>query len=219
MRILVVAPHPDDEILGCGGIMAKRINAGDDVYVCVVTEGKEPMYKKEFIENEEIEMRLAHKRIGVKKTICLRLPGAMLDNVYRHKLNDALSEIVKIIQPDEMYIPHRGDMHFDHQIVAEASLVAARPIGKHKVRRVLAYEVMSETDWNDPSLTFCPNVYEDISDTIGKKLFSMVAYGSQLQMPPAARSGLAIVSLARHRGAVIGVEYAEAFQLVREVNV
>ncbi len=217
MKVLVIAPHPDDEILGCGGIMAKRAKNGDDVYICVVTEGKEPMYSKNFIKNEEKEMKEAHKRLKVKKTICLRFPSAKLDSILKHKLNENLSEIVKDIEPDEVYIPHKGDMHFDHQIVAEAAMVAVRPKNRHKVGRILSYEVLSETDWNDPSMTFRPNVYEDISDTIGAKLYSLSAYESQLQEPPAARSGRAVQSLAAHRGAIIGTEYAEAFELIREV--
>ena len=218
MTALVIAPHPDDEILGCGGVIAKRAEAGDDVWVCIMSEGKRPMYSKEFIKEEFREMQIAHSNVGVGHFIRVALPTARLDTIPQYKLNGILTDIVDTVQPDEVFIPHRGDMHRDHQIVADAAMVALR---SHKVKRVLAYEVLSETDWNIPNTqnAFIPNVYEDITKQINFKLMAMEGYKSQLREYPAARSLEGIKALAVHRGVTVGVKYAEAFMLIREVAV
>ena len=138
MTVLVIAPHPDDEILGCGGVIAKRAEAGDDVWVCIMSEGKRPMYSKEFIKEEFREMQIAHSNVGVGHFIRVALPTARLDTIPQYKLNCILTDIVDTVQPDEVFIPHRGDMHRDHQIVADAAMVALRPNRSHKAKRVLA---------------------------------------------------------------------------------
>ena len=219
MTVLVIAPHPDDEVLGCGGIIAKRAKAGDEVWVCIVTEGKTPMYSEEFIRTEENEMRNAHRKLGVTHAITLKLPSAALDTMPQHEINDKLAEVVNMLQPDEVFIPHHGDMHRDHQIVADAAMVALRPNGKNKVRRILAYETMSETDWNIPNTqnAFIPNVFEDIGAYVVQKTEALMMYRSQVQEYPAARSPIGIQGLALHRGATVGMESAEAFMLIREV--
>ena len=219
MKVLVIAPHPDDEILGCGGVMAKRISSGDDVSICIVSEGKEPMYSKDFIKIERKEMAMAHGKIGKLSVLKAGFPSAMLDTVPQYKLNDTLTDFVNTIKPDEVFIPHKGDVHRDHQIVSDAALVAVRPNREHKISRVLAYEVLSETDWNipNPSNAFIPNVYEDISEYIQLKKEAMLEYSSQLKIYPSARTIEGIEALAMHRGVIVGFRYAEAFMLVREV--
>lgn len=219
MTVLVIAPHPDDEVLGCGGVIAKRAKAGDDVWVCTVTEGKSPMYSEEFVQNEEVEMQNAHRKLGVAHSILLRLPSAMLDTLPQHEINEKLAEVIDTVKPDEVFIPHHGDVHRDHQIVADAAMVALRPNGKNPVRRILAYETMSETDWNIPNTqnAFVPNVFEDISEFVVQKAEALMMYRSQAQVYPAARSPIGIQGLALHRGATVGMESAEAFMLVREV--
>lgn len=172
MTVLVIAPHPDDEILGCGGVIAKRAEAGDDVWVCIVSEGKRPMYSRKFIEQEFKEMQIAHSNVGVGHFIRIALPTARLDTIPQYRLNEILADVVDVVRPDEVFIPHRGDMHRDHQIVADAAMVALRPNGSNNVKRILAYEVLSETDWNIPNTqnAFIPNVYEDITKQINFKL-------------------------------------------------
>lgn len=219
MTVLVIAPHPDDEVLGCGGIIAKRAKAGDEVWVCIVTEGKTPMYSEEFILTEENEMRDAHRKLGVAHSIMFRLPSAMLDTMPQHEINEKLAEVVDMVKPDEVFIPHHGDVHRDHQIVADAAMVALRPNGNNNVRRILAYETMSETDWNIPNTqnAFIPNVFEDIGDFVVQKTEALMKYRSQVREYPAARSSIGIQGLALHRGATVGMESAEAFMLIREV--
>ena len=218
MRVLVIAPHPDDEIIGVGGTIAKRAKDGDEVYVCVVTKGKSPLFNDEFIEQGRKECRKADKKLGVKETIFLDFPAVMLETVPRYEFNGKISEVVNSIKPDEVYIPHRGDMQIDHQMVVDATMVAVRPRGNNYPKRVYAYETLSETGWNIPNIVneFIPTVYEDITDTYEVKLEAMAIFESQLSAFPEARSIGAIKALAKYRGATVSVKAAEAFSLVRE---
>ena len=220
MRVLVIAPHPDDEVLGCGATIAKRVSAGDKVYVCIVTEGREPMYSKKFIKKERKEMYDALKSLGVQNILLLQFPSAQLDTIPQHIINDVIMDVINTVKPDEVFIPHIGDMHKDHQIVADAAMVAVRPNGKFRVKRVLAYETLSETDWNIPNQqnAFIPNVYEDVGDFLYSKAVAFSKYESQVRKFPAARSLGALKALAEHRGAIVGMKHAEAFMLIREVT-
>ena len=220
MRVLVIAPHPDDEVLGCGATIAKRVAAGDIVSVCIVTEGREPMYSKKFIKKEREEMYDALKSLGVQNILLLLFPSSLLDTIPQHIINDVMMDVINTVKPDEVFIPHIGDMHKDHQIVADAAMVAVRPNGKFRVKRVLAYETLSETDWNIPSQqnAFIPNVYEDVGDFLYSKAVAFSKYESQVRKYPAARSWGALKALAEHRGAIVGMKHAEAFMLIREVT-
>ena len=220
MRILIIAPHPDDEIIGVGGTIAKRAKAGDEVYVCIVTKGKSPLFNPDFIEQGRRECREADAKLGVKETIFLDFPAVMLETIPRYELNGKVAEVVQNIKPEEVYIPHRGDMQIDHQMVVDAAMVAVRPRGDDYPKRVYAYETLSETGWNIPNVTneFIPTVYENITDTYDVKMEAMSVFKSQLAPFPAARSVGAIEALAKFRGATVSVEVAEAFSLVREVK-
>ena len=144
----------------------------------------------------------------------------MLETVPRYELNGEISEVVQRIRPDEVYIPHRGDMQLDHQMVVDSAMVAVRPRGNYYPKRVYAYETLSETGWNIPNTVneFIPTVYEDISGTLKAKLEAMNIFQSQLAPFPAARSIGAIEALARYRGATVNVNAAEAFNLIREIK-
>ena len=220
MKILVIAPHPDDEVLGVGGTIAKRANEGNNVYVCVVTRGCEPLFKEELVMQTREECRRADAFLGVKETIFLDFPAVMLETVPRYELNGAISELIQRIMPDEVYIPHRGDMQLDHKMVVDACMVALRPKYKHIVKRIYTYETLSETGWDIPSISndFVPNVYENITGTFDTKLKAMNIFQSQLADFPAARSLEAIEALAKYRGATVNVNAAEAFMLVREIK-
>lgn len=221
MKVLVIAPHPDDEILGVGGTIAKRVSQGDDVYVCIVTKGCEPLFSEAFIEQGRKEAREAHSYLGVRETIFLDFPAVMLETVMRYELNDKICRVVQEVRPDEVYIPHRGDMQIDHQMIVDAAMVALRPKYEHVVQRIYAYETLSETGWNIPNVVneFIPTVYEDITDTLDKKKEAMSIFQSQVAEFPNARSIGAIEALAKYRGATVSVCAAEAFQLIREIKV
>jgi LmbE family N-acetylglucosaminyl deacetylase len=220
MNVLVIAPHPDDEILGAGGTIAKRALNGDEVYVCVVTKGCEPLFSEESVRQVRSECKNADEFLGVKETIFMDFPAAMLETVPRYKLNDEIVKVVQKVKPDEVYIPHRGDMQLDHKMIVDAAMVALRPKYDHVVKRIYAYETLSETGWDIPNTVndFIPTVYEDISDTLKQKLAAMNIFQSQLAEFPAARSLGAIDALAKFRGATVNVIAAEAFTLIREIK-
>ena len=219
-KILVVAPHPDDEVLGVGGTIAKRCRCGDQVYVCIVTKGQQPMFSKESVAQVRSEAVAAHQMLGVAETIFLDLPAVLLDTLPQAEVNAKIGELVSRILPDEVYIPHFGDIHKDHFIVAEACMVALRPKYQHKVSKIYAYETLSETGWHIPNATnqFTPTVYEDITDTLQDKLSAMSIFKSQVSEFPDARSVGALEALAKYRGSAVGVEAAEAFCLIREIK-
>ena len=220
MRVLIIAPHPDDEIIGVGGTIVKHVKQGNEVYVCVVTKGQAPLFQVDFIEQGREECRAADKKLGVKKTIFLDFPAVMLETVPRHKLNEKLFDVIQKIKPDEVYIPHRGDMQLDHQMVVDAAMVALRPKYEHVIKKIYAYETLSETGWNIPNAIneFIPNVYEDITEVLQRKIEAMKIFKSQLSEFPSARSIGAIEALAKYRGATVNVNAAEAFTLIREIK-
>lgn len=220
MNVLVIAPHPDDEILGVGGTIAKRAMNGDSVYVCVVTKAGEPLFREELVEQGRKECREADHLLGVEETFFLDFPAVRLEEVPRYKLNEGLMQAVQRVKPDEVYIPHRGDMQLDHKMIVDAVMVALRPKYNHVVKRIYAYETLSETGWDIPNTVneFIPTVYEDISDTLEKKLAAMNIFQSQLADFPSARSLGAIEALAKYRGATVNVMAAEAFTLIREIK-
>jgi len=215
-RILVIAPHPDDEVLGCGGTIARLSGQDYDVFILIVTRGYTPDWSEEFLKNRPKEIKKSHKILGVKKTLFLNYLTVKLDAIPKKELNDNLAEIIEQVKPDIVFIPHKGDLNHDHRIIFESSLVALRPT-KWKVSKVFTYEVLSETEWGYEIAMFKPNVYYDITETFQVKIEAMQAYSSELREFPHPRSLEAIEALAKKRGSEIGVKYAEAFYLLREI--
>ena len=220
MRVLVIAPHPDDEVLGCGGTIAKHAAAGDEVTVAVVTKGTTPMFEERFVEQTRSECRKADAFLGVRETVFLDFPAARMEEVTRSELNDAFIRLVQRVRPDAVYLPHRGDMQLDHKLTVDAAMVALRPKYGHKVSRIYAYETVSETGWDVPNTVneFIPNVYNDVSAFLQKKLDALSVFESQMAPFPGTRSVKAVEALAVYRGTTVGVAAAEAFCLIREIN-
>ncbi|MCJ7840669.1 PIG-L family deacetylase [Lederbergia sp. NSJ-179] len=216
MKVLVFAPHNDDEVLGVGGTIAKHVANGDEVFVCEVTVGK----NKERANKIKQEALAAHKILGVTKTLFLDFPVVGLADLPKVELNKAIHIIVQQIKPEVAYIPHKGDMHIDHKIVAESAMVALRPVECPDLKAIYAYETLSETEWNIPSIDniFVPNVYNDITDTIDKKIEAMKCYKSQLYVFPHPRSLEAIESLSKLRGSTVCINNVESFMLIRQIN-
>ena len=220
-RILVIAPHPDDEILGCGGTIIKNIKQGNDVYVCIVTKGMPPLFKEERVELNRQHARECHQSIGVKKTLFLDFPCVTLEKEDRYKLNQAILDVVKEIRPDEVYIPHYGDMQKDHQLVVDSAMVALRPKYNLGIKKIYGYETMSETAWNVPNIQneFIPNAFVDISEELDEKMKALSCFKLQISDYPDARSLEAIEALAKYRGALMNLRAAEAFMIIREIRV
>ncbi|WP_242126744.1 PIG-L deacetylase family protein [Sphingobium sp. Sx8-8] len=215
-----MAPHPDDEILGCGGTMARAAAAGAEVHVIIVTRGQPPLFDEELVCQVHEESIGAHNIIGVTSTQFLDFPAAGLDQVKRSDLNHALSAALSRIDPDVLLIPFIGDIHMDHQIVFNAALVYARPRTSRGPASVLAYETLSETNWLAPGVTpaFSPNMFVDISETIERKITAFQAFRSQVKPHPDERSIEAVRALATLRGATAYRCAAEAFVLIRQIN-
>ena len=220
MRVLIIAPHPDDEILGCGGLIAKYLAEGHEVFVGIVTKETEPLFTEEQDAENKSYCLNAHKLLGVTDTFFLDLPAAMLESIPRYELNGTIDKLIRKVQPEEVYIPHRGDMHLDHKMVVDACMVALRPRFDYTVKRIYAYETLSETEWDIPNTTnaFIPNVYVDITKYIDKKTVAMAEVKSQVCAFPNPRSIEAIRALAMLRGSTISREYAEAFMLIRDIK-
>jgi N-acetylglucosamine malate deacetylase 1 len=217
--VLVVAPHPDDEVLGCGGTIARHVAAGDPVYVLVVSRGAIDIYGEDSEDEVRQESKTAHDLLGVKQTFFLDFPAPKLDSVPGYQLASAIAQVMRDVKPEMVYLPHRGDIHADHQVVHLATLVAARPINQCSVRKLLCYETLSETEWSQPmaDTAFIPNVFVDISDYLERKLQAMACYQSELQVAPHPRSLNALAALAKLRGSTISRSAAEAFMLMREI--
>lgn len=220
MNILVIAPHRDDEVIGVGGTIAKHSSLGDAVFVCVLTHGVAPICEPDLDEKIKNECIEADKLLGVKETLFLNFPAAMLETVPRHELNDALIKVIQRNEPDIVYIPHRGDMQLDHKITVDAAMVALRPKYQHVVKKIYAYETLSETGWNVPNTTneFIPTSYNNITDYLDLKIRAMKIFTTQIAKYPNPRSEEAIRALALYRGSNVNLYAAEAFSLVREIE-
>lgn len=213
-RVLVIAPHNDDEVLGVGGTMAV-LSKENDVYVCEVTTSK----SAKSLKRMRPEAQKAHDLLGVKKTFFLDLPVLGIRTVDQRDVTMRFSNVINEIKPNIVFIPHEGDIHIDHQDTALAAMVVLRPPRNPQLSAILAYETLSETEWStpNPKNMFMPNVWCDISDTIEVKKNAMLCYQSQIREYPHPRSIRAIEALAQYRGSTIGVEYAECFMLIRGI--
>ncbi len=226
MKVLVVAPHRDDEVLGVGGTIAKLVAEQHEVVVGIMTGhgsgGPHPLYPdRQTWESLEQEVERAHAVLGVRETIRADIPTVLIPEEPRWQVNRIAEQMIQDTKPDLLFIPFLFDMHHDHRELARAFSVAWRPSSAdgRRIRKILAYETVSETHWGFPGLepAFSPNVWVDISDFLSRKLESLRCFESQMQLYPAARSLQAVEALARFRGIQVGVEAAEGFVLVRDV--
>jgi len=218
-QVLVVAPHPDDEVLGCGGAIARHTDCGDDVHILVVTRADPELYPDDDEDDFRQEVKAAHQLLGVASTTYLDFPAPRLDTIAGYQLADAIAQVIRQIQPHTIYLPHHGDLHTDHQRVYQATLVASRPINGCSVRQLLCYETLSETDWSPTRAdsVFIPSVFVDIEHHLPTKLKAMTCYSTELKPFPHPRSLDALEALARVRGATAGLAAAEAFAVVRQI--
>ncbi len=216
-RMLVIAPHPDDEILGVGGTMARFTRAGGELTVLTVAAHMPPLYPKSVHEQTVAEARLAHQVVGAKRSEFLNFPAALMDDVRVPDFNRRIHEVVESVMPDILLIPY-PDRHIDHRQIFDAAMVVSRPVGiGRNIHLVAAYETISETHWNAPHIepNFTPNWVVDVTDTIDTKIQAMECYESQVHAFPQPRSVEALKALALFRGSQAGFGYGEAFHMVR----
>lgn len=220
MKVLVIAPHPDDETLGCGGSLLKHKANGDSLSWLVATRGHEPQWSAETLARKETEISEVANIYGFEKTFRLNFPSIKLDTIPLDEVILAIRQAITDCEPDHVYLNHFGDVHSDHRVVFEATMSVLKPFYSHGVKRILSYEILSSTDAMPahPSRAFVPNVFTDVTEFLEKKIEIMALYKSEIQQFPLPRSLDNMRTLARYRGATIGVEFAEAFMLVREEN-
>lgn len=225
--ILVVAAHPDDEILGCGGTIAMHAAAGDEVHVVIMAEGLTSRDAKRgaIVQRENLSLlaeaaKKANVILGAKSVTLHSLPDNRMDALDRLDVIKIIESEVARCQPDIVYTHHGGDLNIDHRIVHEGVLTACRPQPGHPVSTLLFFEVASSTEWMPATSApaFCANWFVDISKTIVLKLDALACYESEMRLWPHSRSIRALEHLARWRGACVGVDAAEAFMLGRMID-
>jgi len=219
-KILIVAPHPDDEILGVGGTMAKLTSQGHEVNVLVVSGHLPPLYKRESYEKTLIEAYQALTILGVSNSKFLEIPATMIGDIPVNELNDMVLQVVNDIKPHMVFCPY-PDRHIDHRLIFDSVMVATRRIGVGKeIEIIAAYETLSETHWNAPYIepNFTPNWVIDITDYIEDKLKALKCYKSQISEFPSPRSIEAVEALAKFRGTQAGFGYGEGMHIIRKIS-
>lgn len=224
--ILVVAAHPDDEVLGCGATLARHAANGSIVHTLILSEGATARslkhdrgeYKHELDQLRDAAHRAADI-IGSQTPRMLSFPDNRMDSISILEITKAVEEVIAELKPTIIYTHHGGDLNRDHQITHEAVVTAARFLPGNAIRAIHTFETVSSTEWSSPTLhsAFQPNRFVDVSDFLPKKLEALSCYDSEMRAFPHPRSHDAIKALAASRGSACGVKAAEAFQLVREL--
>jgi LmbE family N-acetylglucosaminyl deacetylase len=220
LRVLVIAAHPDDEVIGAGGTIARHVAEGDSVFWCVVTQGYPPFRTEEELAAAKEQVRAVQAVLGIQEVFFCGFPTVQLNTVPYRQLSSALQAVMDEVRPATVYTTPPNDLNQDHRLVYDCTLVAARPLPGCPVRRLLAYEIGPTLRYGLPSGSSAsmPNVFVDISEHLDKKLEAMSCYKTQLCEPPHPRSLEGLRLLARERGLSVGLEAAECFQLVRELR-
>jgi N-acetylglucosamine malate deacetylase 1 len=221
MRVLSIAVHPDDETLGCGGTLLKHAVRGDEIHWLIVTEAAAPLWDDAYRAVQARQIAAVREAYEFASLSWLKFPSARLDTLPLGELIPALRERVAAIRPEVVYVPNRSDVHSDHRIVFSAAMAVVKSFYMQSlgVRRVLACEAPSETD-AAPALAengFIPNVFVDVSTTFARKLEIFRLFATEVHDGFGPRGTSAVEALARHRGATVSVEYAEAFMLMMEL--
>ena len=213
-RALVIASHPDDEILGSGGTIKKLINDGFEIVTVIVAKGR-----KEEEHHIQKFTSLANGHLGVGKVIFMQFPNLKLNTVPLHEITKEIEKLLDTYTPDIIFTHHYGDLNQDHQVTFQAVMTAARPLPGKKPIEILCFETVSSSEWtqNTQDKLFKPTYFVDISDTINDKLQALHHYDVEMRPYPHPRSYEGVQHLARVRGMTVGVEYAEAFEIIRRV--
>ena len=220
-RILVVAAHPDDEILGLGGTLIKHVNQGDEVFCLILGEGvtSREHYGQDELDSLYDQCSRAGKIIGFKKIFLSKLPDNKFDSIPLLDITKEVEKYLKDIKPDIIFTHHEYDLNIDHQRTFQAVLTACRPCNSDCPKQLLTFETLSSTEWQKKDCKqFRPNVYTDVENEIHKKIDALNEYKSEIREYPHPRSTEGIKILAQFRGLESGLKYAEAFCLVRHIK-
>ena len=224
--VMVIAAHPDDEVLGCGGAIAKHIHNGDEVHVLILAEGvtsRDEMRDREGRQDDLLKLKEmayeAHKILGSSSIKLMDFPDNRMDSVDFLDVVKVIENEINVRKPKIVYTHHSGDLNIDHQIAHKAVLTACRPEPGVSVKKIYCFEVPSSTEWQTPMSkdSFMPNTFIDITDNLEKKLKALEFYKSEMKPWPHSRSIKAVEHLTSWRGCSVGFEAAEAFVAVRDL--
>jgi len=220
-KVLVIAVHPDDETLGCGGTLLKHKDSGDEVHWLVSTEMKESEgYTLIEIKRRDKEMVKVEYLYGFTSVNKLGLSTKKVDEYSISELVSKISCVIDKVRPNIIYLPFKGDVHSDHKYIFDAAYSCTKVFRHPFIKKIYMMETLSETEFSLSTKedSFVPNVFVDISKYIDKKIEAMKLYDSEIGTHPLPRSEINIRSLATYRGATSGCEYAESFVLLKEIN-
>ncbi|OGO20352.1 MAG: GlcNAc-PI de-N-acetylase [Chloroflexi bacterium RBG_16_50_9] len=225
-KVLVIAAHPDDEVLGCGGTIARHAQQGDEVDCLMLGEGiTSRRSRREDVNTKELQQlksdaRQAARVLGIKKVFFKDFPDNRFDSVPLLDIVKAIEEVKGKGRPEIIYTHHHGDLNIDHEITFKAVLTACRPLPGETVKEIYSFEVPSSTEWHAGSAQnyFMPDVFVDVAATFPKKTEALKAYRTESREYPHPRSPRALEIIARRWGVAVGRELVEAFKLVRWVK-
>ncbi len=220
-KVLIVAVHPDDETLGCGGTLLKHKANGDEIHWLIATDVKESEgFKRELIERREAEIKKVSKMYGFNSTHRLGLSTMRVDEYSMSELIGTISKVIIDVKPSIIYLPFKGDVHSDHRKIFEAAYACTKSFRYPFVKKIYMVETLSETEFAPSTKedSFIPNVFVDISELMDKKLEIIKVFESEIAEHPFPRSIRNLKALATLRGATAGCEYAESFVLLKEIR-
>jgi LmbE family N-acetylglucosaminyl deacetylase len=224
MSVLCVAAHPDDEILGVGGTLARHAAAGEDVHVCILSDGVTSRYDEPDTAEEEIKQRRSRaKRASKALGATVKLygfPDNCFDSVPLLDIVQTIESEIESHDPDVVYTHHYGDLNIDHELTCRATVTATRPLADSNINRVLAFETLSSSEWAIPesSNTFQPTSYVDVSPYLETKIDALSIYETEVKEPPHPRTVETVRKNAEVWGAKTGVSAAEPFEVLRELR-
>ncbi len=226
MNILFIIAHPDDEVLGCGGTLCKLADEGHDIYTCVLCAPADARHERPDLKSFQEAVEEAEKVIGIKDSIKYEFKNIQFNTVPHLEMVKAIEAAIVKFKPEWIFTHHPSDVNIDHRICYEASMAAVRlpqrfskDMSPTLIKKIFLFEVLSSTDWSPPiGLAFQPNCFFDVKKTFDTKMQALGYYGNALKPFPHSRSRENIKALANLRGAEVGIEMAEAFCLIRDLN-
>jgi len=218
MRVMVIAPHPDDELLGVGGTLIKRKLAGYKLAWVIVTSISEANgWDKALVKEKIKQVENIRDLVGFDHVYELDFPATSIDSIPIKQIVSSISQCIHDFEPDEIFIPSMSDVHTDHQVTHKAAISCVKWFRNPSIKKVLVYETLSETNFGlGRNSCFNPNVYINIEDSFDKKIYCLRSYDAETGVFPFPRSEIAITALAQLRGSAAGYKYAEAFELLIE---
>lgn len=220
-NVLVVAAHPDDEVLGVGGAILKHVVEGDNVSILILGDGETSRGEEVAdVDKRATEAEKAAELFGAK-LYRENLPDNAFDTVALLEIAKKVENVVREVQPELIYTHHQYDLNVDHRLTCQAVLTACRPQPGHPTKKILTFETLSSSEWQIKDLhnNFCPTVYVDIEKYLGKKMEVLKIYDDEMREYPHPRSYEGVELLAKFRGMEVGLKSAEAFQLIRNIEV